>query len=258
MSFLDLIKNEPDARGMRVVILGSPGSGKTSFAAQAPDPLIVTTQGEDGVVTLMTSGIIKKVDYIDQINSFSGFEKLINELRETDDVPYKSIVIDTVNGLAVGCIKETCDQHYGGDMQKFQAYGAGYQVAAERWRKLFYDIEQLRLEKGLHIFAPCHVKIGNFSNPSGGDFSRYQPDMHKALWPCVERWADAILFIDNVIVVAKEGLRSKGRGGTERIIHTEGQASFIAKNRYGLPSLISAGKTPQEAWSNFKTALGSS
>ncbi len=256
MSMLDLVKNEPDSRGMRVVILGSPGSGKTSFAAQAPKPLVVTTQGEDGVVTLITSGQIEPIDYIDNIRDFGGFCKLIEELKDAKELPYRSIVIDTVNGLAVSCVKETCDQDYGGDMQKFTAYGAGYVVAAERWRKLFYDLDQLRLEREVHIFAPCHVKIGNFANPSGQDFSRYQPDIHKALWPTVERWADAILFMDFVTVVAKDGLRTKGKGGTDRVMHCEGQASFIAKNRYGLPNLLSCGKTPQEAWSNFADALG--
>ena len=108
----------------------------------------------------------------------------------------------------------------------------------------------------MHVLCCGHVKIGNFANPSGQDFSRYQPDLHKTLWPVVERWSDAILFLDFITVTAQEGLKVKGKGGVQRIIHTQGQASFVAKNRYGLPAELSAGKTPQAAWQNFATALG--
>jgi hypothetical protein len=62
--------------------------------------------------------------------------------------------------------------------------------------------------------------------------------------------------MDFITVTAQEGTKTKGKGGTQRIIHTQGQASFVAKNRYGLPAELSAGKTPQAAWQNFATALG--
>lgn len=256
MGILDQIKTEPDPRGMRIVVLGVPGVGKTSFACQAPDPLVITTHTEDGVNTLMAAGQIEPVSYLDNIESFADICNVIAELRDKKDLPYKSIVIDTINGAAVACVKETCEQDYNGDWNKFTAYAQGYTIAADRWRKLFHDLDRLRLEKDLHIFCIGHVKIGNFSNPSGQDFSRYQPDLHKALWPTVERWSDAILFMDFITVTAQDGLKVKGKGGTERIIHCQGQASYVAKNRFGLPAELSAGKTPQAAWQNFAKALG--
>ena len=256
MGILEQVKSEPDPRGMRVVVLGVPGVGKPSFACQAPAPLVITPHAEDGVNTLMASGQIEPVSYLDGLNSFTEISNLVQELRETKDLKYKSIVIDTINGLSVSCVKETCDQDYGGDWNRFTAYGQGYTIAADRWRKFFYDLDQLRLEKGVHVFAIGHVKIGNFANPSGQDFSRYQPDIHKTLWPVVERWSDAILVMDFLTVTSQDGLKVKGKGGTERIIHCQGQASFVAKNRFGLPPELSCGKTPQAAWQNFATALG--
>ena len=256
MGILEQVKTEPDPRGMRIVVLGVPGVGKTSFACQAPKPLIVTSRAEDGVVTLMNAGQIEPVSYLDGVKTFSEFSNVVQELRDTEDLKYQSLVVDTINGLSVACVKETCDESYGGDWTKFSSYGQGYVLASDKWRKVFYDLDQLRLEKGIHVLCCGHVKIGNFQNPSGQDFSRYQPDLHKSLWPVVERWSDAILFMDFITVTAQEGLKVKGKGGTQRIIHTQGQASFVAKNRYGLPAELSAGKTPQVAWQNFATALG--
>ena len=59
MTMLEKVKSEPESRGMRIVVNGVPGVGKTGFSTQAPKPLVVTTRAEDGVVTLMAAGQIE-------------------------------------------------------------------------------------------------------------------------------------------------------------------------------------------------------
>ncbi len=81
------------------------------------------------------------------------------------------------------------------------------------------------------------------------------PDVRWKTWGLTHRWADMVLFLDYYVETTDDGGRTKGRGGQERVMHTEHHAAYEAKNRSGLPSEIEMGHSGVEAWANLRAAL---
>jgi len=65
----------------------------------------------------------------------------------------------------------------------------------------------------------------------------------------LKEWSDAVLFAQHETFAVKDGQRSKGVSTGARVVHTEREAAFDAKNRYGLPATIPLG------WSEFVDAI---
>jgi hypothetical protein len=91
----------------------------------------------------------------------------------------------------------------------------------------------------------------------GLDFHRYQPSMSKETWELTMSWADMVLYGERVIVSEKkhDDRAVKGYGGDTRVMHTEWNAAFDAKNRHNLPPTIDMGNSGKEAWDNFIKAI---
>ena len=79
--------------------------------------------------------------------------------------------------------------------------------------------------------------------------------MHHKTWGLTHKWADMVLFANFFVDTVKDGSRVKGIGGQERYLYTERHAAYDAKNRHGLPSEISMGRSGKEAWTNFVGSL---
>jgi hypothetical protein len=122
-------------------------------------------------------------------------------------------------------------------------------------------LDRLRKEKGMTPFLLIHSKIINFRNPQGPDYDRWGPDMQKQAWGLTHKWADAVLFGNFEVTVKQSGKKDditkkgKAEADTVRMMYTEQEPAFQAKNRLGLPKEIYMGESPDEAWALFGAAL---
>ena len=240
----------------RYVLHGPEGSGKTSFGAHFPKPIFIQTKGETGIETLIDSGRLPEVAHFPECMSYADLLAVVSELTDGEH-DYKTLVIDTLNGAERLCHEFVCDRDFGSKWGKdgFTSYMTGFEVSLADWRTLLGGLDRLREERKMTVVCLCHTKVAPFKNPEGPDYDRYQPDMHPKTWGLTHKWADAVLFLNFETFTEKDGQRSKGKGGQQRIMFAERHAAYDAKNRHGLPPEIILGETPAEAFEAFKQAI---
>lgn len=240
----------------RLIMNGVEGIGKSSFAAFAPKPIVAMLKGETGMETLIDSGQIPDTPHFGEIESWQEFLGRIDELIEQDH-DHKTFVIDTIGVAERQCHEHVCHREYKDNWGEkgFMAFQRGFDVSLADWVEMLTKLDKLRVERRMAIIMLAHTKVTTFKNPDGPDYDRYECDLHPKTWKLTSRWSDIVLFANYVTVVDESGNRPKGRGGTHRIMYTQREASFDAKNRHGLPETIEMGDSGQEAWANFVSAM---
>ena len=236
----------------RLVLHGVEGIGKTSFSANAPSPIFIQARGETGLETLIDSGRLGETDHFPETLTWSDVLGQIRHIAEADH-SYKTLVLDTLNGVERLCHEHVCNRDYNGEWGKkgFTNYQQGYDVALADWRELLNLLDQVRTRK-IAVIALVHSKVSTFKNPEGGDYDRWTPDMHHKTWSLTHKWADIVCFANFYTEVNED---RKGKGGQQRFLYAVRHAAYDAKNRHGLPEEISMGDSGKEAWNNFIQAM---
>ena len=244
------VENRPEA----MIVYGVEGIGKTSFAAQAPDCLVIMTRGETGLNTLINNGALEPKRHFPEVKDWKSYLDVLSAIEQGDSGA-RALIIDCMNGLAELCSEYVCQTKFNGDWgtSGFMSYGAGYTATLKEWESMIVRLDAIR-DKGLAIIGIAHAQVKLFSNPEGKDYDRYTPDMHKNVWACTARWADIILFMNYHTTVTSEGFKNKAKGGDMRVAYTQRTASWDAKNRHNMPTMFSLGNSAKEGWANFLVA----
>lgn len=260
--FASLIQTGGSKLPNRYVLYAGPGWGKTSLAAHMPSPLFLQMRGETGLESLIDAGQLADTPHLPEITSWETLLSAIDWVREGDH-DYKTLVIDALNGAERLCHEYVCQRDFNGDWtdKGFMGYMRGYEVALADWRTLLGALDSVRVERKITIMLLNHAKVSTFKNPDGPDFDRYQPDMHPKTWALTDKWVDCVLFgnFESVVAQVKENKRTgeqKGKViGRNRILCTQSQGAYDAKNRLGLEAEIEMGKSSGEAWTALKGAI---
>lgn len=214
----------------RIIVFGVEGIGKTTFAANAPNPILLGA--EDGSDQL-------DVPRFPSPKSFEDTLDAVKSLTEGEH-DYQSLVIDTVDWLEPLIWEHCCRRDKEESIESY-GYGKGYTTALDEWRRLLRALQGLRAEKGMEVIFLAHSWMKTFKNPEGEDFDRYELKLNAKAGGLLKEWCDAVLFA-NYETYAKKDERTKRVRGVatgSRLLFTERTAAYDAKNRYGLPSSIS-------------------
>lgn len=245
----------------RYILHAVEGWGKTSFGAQTPKPIFIEVGKETGLETLIDNGLVADTPHFPAVQDWAGLLGAIEALT-VEDHPYKTCLIDTINGSETMCHELVCHRDFGDDWGEkgFASYGKGPEIALPEWRIFLNALDRLRETKRMGIMLLCHTKVKTFKNPEGADYDRYQPDMHEKTWGLTHKWADAVFF-GNFEVSVEQGRKvdlmkkGKGIGGNHRLMYTQRSAAYDAKNRLGLPPEVDMGDSAPAAWTNFANEL---
>lgn len=211
----------------RILLVGTEGIGKSTFAADAPAPIFICA--EDGINHL-------DVASFPEARTLAEVMGALDVLR-TEAHEYKTLVVDTVDWLEALIWSDLC-QRSGWDSIESPGYGKGYAVALDEWRKLIRALDTLRNEKGMEIILVAHAAIKPFSNPAGTDYSRYECKLHRGAAALLREWTDTNLFAvheDFVKTKTTKDATGKGISTGRRVLKTQRCAAWDAKNRAGLP-----------------------
>lgn len=232
----------------RILIYGPQKIGKSSFGSLADDPVFV--QAEDGLDAI-------------QANAFplaKSFREIMGNLTDLATQPhdFKTLVVDSLDWMEPMVWQQVCDEHNVKSIEEvLKGYGKGYVQALNVWREYIEAINYLRDAKNMTIVQIAHAHIKRFENPETDAYDRYEIKLHKSASALVMEHSDIILFANYYVGIkkedkpmAKEG-RKRAIGSGERILYTEERPSFMAGNRYGLPSEIPFSKDGNY-WSTIK------
>ena len=208
-------------RPQRVVIYGVESVGKTTFAAQFPNPLFLDIEG--GTAHLETDRV--------EINSWAELNAALKEVANTD---YQTVVIDSADWAERLCVEELLASTKKTSIEDF-GYGKGWVQVAERMSRLLTALDSL-IAIGKHVVLLAHSKVQRVEPPDlMTAYDRYELKMSKQSSPLVKEWADELWFFRfKTKVVESENGKAKGTGGKQRIILTTHSAAYDAKTRSGL------------------------
>lgn len=223
-SLLQKIHSGKRQQPPRILIYGSEGIGKSTFAASAPKPVFIPT--EDGL------------DHIacDSFPLCTSFEQVIECLTalKNDEHDYKTVVIDSIDWLEQLIFDHLCREYNVKSIEKVDGgYGKGYVHALTFWRRIVDDLRFLRETRGMVVVLVAHTKIEAHSDPESSPFDRFSPKLHKKANSMICEWCDAIL-----LATREYGAAKGDDSGGQRVLRCMSSPTCVAKNRYALPDVL--------------------
>lgn len=229
MSILKNITKGKIRKPVFMCLYGESGIGKTTFASSAPKPLFIAT--EEGSNELDVSRL--------QVTSWSEFKESLVSL-ETEGGDFESIIIDSLDHLEA-LIHDQVAKDAGKKSIDDIGYGKGYGNAVRYWKSLIVMLKKLRDNNGQNIILISHTHVKTFNDPHHNEaYDRFELKMHKSASAIIKESVDMLLFARNDVAFKKDSMGNKSQvfNMDNRVIYTELNAAFDAKNRFGLPPVI--------------------
>ena len=220
-------------RAQKVVIYGPEGIGKSSLAAQFPDPVIIDTEGGTAHMD---------VRRIDKPQTWEELLSIVKEVASTAGV-CKTLVIDTADWAEQLITTYLCAKYKQNSIESF-GYGKGYTYMAEEFSRLLAACDQV-IAAGIHVVVTAHAKMRKFEQPDEmGAYDRWEMKLSKQTAPLLKEWCDMLLFCNyQTFVVTSETDRKKAQGG-RRVMYTAHHPAWDAKTRVALPELLELSYKP--------------
>lgn len=220
------------AKAQKVVVYGPEGVGKTTFAAQFPNPLFIDTEAGTQHYDVM------RVDPAPQ--SWTALMQIIRDVKT--EKPCATLVLDTADWAEALAMAHVCSTHKWSSIET-PGYGAGYTALREEFGKLLNLLTDIA-DAGINVVVTAHAAMRKFDQPDeAASYDRWELKLQKKVAPLLKEWADAVLFADykTTVETVNAGMgqvKGKARGGQKRVLHTQHHACWDAKNRWGLPDEI--------------------
>ena len=245
---LDSIQTGVVTRPPRVLLFGEPKVGKSTFAAAAPNAVVLPIKGEEGIDDL-------EVARFPTAKTFDDIMDALRELALVDKHPYRTVIIDSISALEPLLWEFTCFQKGWSSIEE-PGFGRGYVEAAATWRKLTAALDHLR-SLGIGSILIGHVITTTVNDPLLESYESWTPDVNKKANAHLQRWSDAILFAGRRPVIKKTkgsfGKEEKRAiGGDQRVLRTQARPAHPGGGR-GV-----YGRLPYELplqWPEFASAI---
>lgn len=214
------------AKPQKVVVYGPEGIGKTTFAAQFPDPLFIDTEG--GTETYDVA----------RLPAPQSWTALMGTLRDVAaERPCGTLVLDTADWAEKLLSAELCAKHKWESMEVL-GFGKCWTYSMEEFGRMLDALSDVR-DAGMNVVVTAHAMVSKFELPNeAASYDRWTMKMYKKNAALLKEWADALLFINykTVVEMVGEGFMAKGKArGAKRTLFCTHQATWDAKNRWGLP-----------------------
>jgi phage nucleotide-binding protein len=192
------------ANGVKVLVYGQAGAGKTSLIKTLPSPIVLSAEG--GLLSIQDADL----PFI-EIASMNDLQEAYKWLTESDDAKaYKSVALDSISEIAEVVLnaekKATKDPR--------QAYGAMQEQMADIIRA-FRDLP------GRHVYMSA--KLEKTQDEMGRVL--YAPSM-----PGNKTGQALPYFFDEVLALRVE---KDGDGNTQRALMCDSDGLWLAKDRSG-------------------------
>ncbi|QWV87441.1 ATP-binding protein [Streptococcus parasuis] len=218
------------ARAQRVVIYGPEGIGKSSLAAQFPDPLFIDTEGSTDNMDVARA------------DKPTSWTMLMNHIAFVKANPTicQTLIIDTIDWAEDLALQYICAQHNKSGIEDFN-WGSGYTYLIEEIGRLLDRLQEL-VELGINVVLTAHAQVKKFTKPDElGGYDRYELKLSNKKTETnvsakVKEWADMVLFLNykTYIITDDKTKKQKAQGG-QRVMQTTHSPSWDAKNRHNLP-----------------------
>lgn len=216
----------------KVVLYGSEGIGKSTFASCFPDPIFIDTEGSTKKLN------VKRMDKPTSWTMLKGQIKYIIDHPEL----CSTLVVDTIDWAEQLCIDDICARANKKGIEDF-GYGNGYVYEKEEIGRFLNLLDEV-IAKNINVVLTAHAQLRKFEQPDEmGAYDRWELKLGKKtssqISPLIKEWADMVLFANykTITVFNEKTQKYKAQGG-QRVMYTTHNPCWDAKNRDGLPEEI--------------------
>ena len=187
---MNIIKGITKPKGLRVIIFGCHGIGKTTLAANLPGALFLDF--EDG-----THGLeVDKLASSDLPKSYEAMKGLIAELKR-DHQGYQRIVIDTADKFEQNLAAELAKEKKVEDIFAVNDYGRTIAVHKSGMASVLDALTELA-KSGMDVVILAHEtsrKVEPLENrDTTGTYDHHELKLSKTVSPIFMEWADVVIF----------------------------------------------------------------
>lgn len=201
----------------RILLYGMEGIGKSTFAANFPDPVFVQT--EDGL------GNIDCAKFPLAQSAEEAFKQL-DALRSPNE--FQTVVVDSLDWLERLIWDQVAKDAKVDSIEKL-GYGKGYVIALTYWRKILDVLSALHAQNKI-VLLLAHAVAEDYTDPEVANLKRFTPRLHKTARSLIAEYVDVILL------ATRQYGAAKGDANNPRIVRTEASPYQVAKSRYAIPA----------------------
>lgn len=186
---MNIIKGKTKAKGLRVIIYGCHGIGKTTLAAKLPGVLFLDF--EDGAHGLD----VDKLAASDLPKSYEGMKGLIAELKR-DHQGYERLVIDTADKFEQNLTRKLAEDKLVEDIFAVRDYGALMNVHRSNMGTVLDKLTDL-VQSGMDVIVLAHEtsrKVEPLESAEGRTYDHHELKLSKICSPLFMEWADVVIF----------------------------------------------------------------
>jgi hypothetical protein len=236
MTILDHIKRT-GPKAPRICIYGRPGIGKSTLTASFPSPLFILTE-ETG---------LENIDALPVFEEFTSLWSAVKQLISVEDLPYKTIVVDSITKLDNLIVRYILDDPANGKRGEKATtltsacggYGAGYSRAEALHRAFKAMLDKLQ-DRGITVIYVSHVAVKTVKTPDHEDYEIYTITANNDKTRSV--------YLDDVDLVGfcrlkshiteTESGRNLIKSTGDRVIVVGCSENHVSKNRFSMPQEI--------------------
>ncbi|MFK7944198.1 MAG: ATP-binding protein [Paracoccaceae bacterium] len=230
------VKTRKSTKPRILTVYGRPGVGKTTFGASFPDAVFIQT--EEGEGDLEIASFTPEDCFRDYTSIISALAQLYNDPHH-----FKTLVMDSINHLEPLLFAFICQKNNVSSIEAIP-YGKGYTFAEEEFQNFWTWLETLRAQRNMNVVLLGHPEALTAPDPHLDEHKRFQLKMHKKMAAYVVERSDAVMLLDRLTIVAKgeevmgKTMAGRAKSSGQRVLYTDGGASFEAKTRFKAPEQL--------------------
>lgn len=248
-SRLGLVKKGRVVDGVRIVIYGPNGVGKTTLAADAEDPIFLDIEGSSKNLD------VPRYPFSDGDFRPTSFPQVMDALNDllANEHSFKTVVVDTADRLEqllwsfiLERDSERSNRNKSGrKLENIEdyGYGKGKGIALDEWAKFCARLDDLVSRRKMNVVILSHSMTRTFRSVDSEDWDRYQLAIDEKAGGFLKGWADATGFFyfderGGKLDPGDKTERARGYSSGRRLLRFARTATIDAKTRLPLPDEV--------------------